>query len=141
MVCAPARMVASPLGAAPAVRTGAVAETHTARSTRKKKRYTSTNKRILKALRRESGMAGRRPSARLEPQLGGTDGDLVALLELALLGAGAVDLRAVGRVEVDDGEAGAFGAHLGVAAADVLVGELDLAVVGPADGDRVLAQL
>src|SRR5437899_1170786 len=81
--------------------------------------------------------AASRASGRLEAQSGRPYGDLVAVGQLVLLlHTPAVDLGAVGRFEVDDDEFVGVAPHLGVAAADVRVGQHDLAVAAAADDHR-----
>src|SRR5690348_7709001 len=104
--------------------------------------YLSTPVRIPRSAAAPAGAAGetscpssrlpveraRRPSGRLEDHPGVAEGELVALLELALADPRPVDPGPVRRTQVDEGEAVALGVDLGVAPADVRVVDRDVAL-------------
>src|SRR5690606_36191840 len=81
-----------------------------------------------------------RASARLEAHAGVAEADLVAVDQRVLGDPYAVDLGAVGRAQVDQQEPVAVGADLGVAAADVGVGEHDVRLGAAPDRDDVLLE-
>jgi hypothetical protein len=70
-----------------------------------------------------------------EDELGRAEGDRVAVAELRALHPLSVQLGAVGRAEIDEPPAAAFAAQLGVAARDVRVLDLDIAVLRAAEHD------
>src|SRR5690606_33280753 len=78
---------------------------------------------------------------RLETYIGGAEAqDVAVAAALLATDAGAVDHRAVRRPEVGDDVAAAPRADLGVATADVLVVEGEVAVALAADHHRPVAQ-
>src|SRR5436190_24281000 len=81
------------------------------------------------------------PGLPLEDELRRPDGDRVAGAQLRPLEAAPVDLGAVGGVEVDDPVSGARLPDLGMAARNVRVGDLDVAVLRAPDHDPALLDL
>src|SRR6266545_3187135 len=126
------------LAVASATRDGLIS-VYTARSTRKKNRYSSTSRKIFNKLRRSSGTAANvtARSTGLEVHVGVAEADLVAVAQDVLVDAHTVDLGAVGRAEVDEQEARLVRADLGVVAADVGIGQHDVALGPAADADGV----
>src|SRR5206468_11560951 len=82
-------------------------------------------------------LAGETP---LEDELRRSERDPVAVLEPGPLGRLAVQLGAVGRVEVDDPEGRALLAELGVTARDVRVLELEVALARAAEDDAEIGR-
>src|ERR687897_1204456 len=76
----------------------------------------------------------------VEHELGGAEGDRVAVLQLRALDPLAVQLRAVRRAEIDEPPARALPPELGVPARDVRVLDLDVAVLGAAEHDLASLQ-
>src|SRR4051794_34382544 len=77
----------------------------------------------------------------LEDEVSLADRDPVAGLERRPLDAASVHLDAVRGAEVDDDEAGALAAQLGVLAGDVRIGDLHVALARAADHCALAGQL
>src|SRR5437764_1845627 len=115
------------------------------RTMRQMNRYSSTTKAILRTSRSSStaieakGMSA--SGLALEDELGRPDGDRVTGAQLRALQPSAVDLGSLRRAQVDHPVCGSLLSHLRMAARDIRVGDLDVAVLRAADDDAPLLDL